>query len=103
MAPNLSVSKETEDMLNDFKPLFEAIMEKKFSNDSYVNTIIQLGIQKLFREIIPSDDEWEVIELIFKKNRKFLCSLVTEVFINSETKDNMKRKEIKTAIQKYIG
>ncbi len=44
MAPNLSVSKETEDMLNDFKPLFEAIMEKKFSNDSYVNTIIQLGI-----------------------------------------------------------
>ncbi len=30
MAPNLSVSKETEDMLNDFKPLFEAIMEKNF-------------------------------------------------------------------------
>jgi hypothetical protein len=102
MSEEVVLEDEIAQRLKDFKKIFDAIMEEELDFNDYVNVVISLGLDRMFRDAIPEGEEWRTLTAIFKEDSKYICDFVSEVYKKGEEINEEKRKRMKEVIETYI-
>lgn len=88
--------------LKNFKFIFDEIMEEETDFDKYVNTVLSEGLEKMLRDIIPEEHEWDTIKAAFDEDFKFMSNLVKDILEKGAQIGENEKKEMKDKMSVYI-
>lgn len=78
--PKVMISKEILERLRAFEKIIDYILEEKLEKESdYVELVLSLGMDKMFEDIIPKDEQGlleKTIVAMFKENPEFVVNFV---------------------------
>ena len=68
-------------MLQNLKPITEAVIEEELDLDSYVNVILWRGMRGIIEDIMPSDPQAlrESILKMYESNSEFVAWFINDV------------------------
>ena len=98
----LTMEKEVEEKLKSFHPVFEAVMGEKATWESYVNTVLMIGLDSMVRDAIPEGQEFRTIQAAFTKDYKFMCDLIAAIWRVGKDLSEDEKKAIRDRISQYI-
>lgn len=87
----IELNGELYNKLINFKKIFDVVVEKKLDFDNYVNTVISIGLDKMLRDCIPKEQEWNTIRAMCKKDSNFVYDLIGEIWKNGNQKQIKKK------------
>lgn len=74
------ISKEILERLRAFRKIIDYILEEKLEKESeYIELVLSLGMDKMFEDIIPKDEQGlleKTIVAMFKENPEFVVNFV---------------------------
>lgn len=78
--PKVMISKEILERLRAFRKIIDYILEEKLEKESeYIELVLSLGMDKMFEDIIPKDEQGlleKTIVAMFKENPEFVVNFV---------------------------
>lgn len=78
--PKVTVSKEILERLRAFEKMIDYVLEEKLEEESdYVELVLSLGIDKMFEDLIPKDEQdllRKTIVAMFNENPEFVVNFV---------------------------
>jgi hypothetical protein len=98
----VALEKDVEEKLKSFQQVFEAVMGEKATFETYVNTVIMVGLDAMIRDAIPEGQEFRTIQAAFTKDYRFMCDLLTAVWRVGKDLSDEQKKEIRDRIGQYI-
>lgn len=100
--PKVMISKQTLERLRAFKKIIDYIIEEKLEKESdYVELVLALGMDKMFEDIIPKDEQDLLVKTIvemFKENPEFVANFVVNTLERGEQiqkEEELYKKHIK--------
>jgi hypothetical protein len=98
----IDLEKDVEEKLKQFQKVFEAVMGEKTTFESYVNTVVMVGLDEMIRDAIPEGQEFRTIQAAFTKDYKFMCDLLTAIWRVGKDLSEDEKKAIRDRIGQYI-
>lgn len=86
------ISKETLERLRAFKKIIDYILEDKLEREEdYVELVLSLGMDKMFEDLLPKDEEClqKTMIAMFNENPEF----VVDFFVNTLKRGEQIQKE----------
>ena len=78
--PKVMVSKEILERLRAFEKMIDYVLEEKLEEESdYVELVLSLGMDKMFEDLIPKDEQdllRKTIVAMFNENPEFVVNFV---------------------------
>lgn len=100
--PKIMISKELLERLRAFKKVIDYVLEEKLENESdYVELVLSLGMDKMFEDLIPKDEQGllpKTIVAMFKENPEFVVNFVVNTMMRGEQikkEEDIYKKHIK--------
>ena len=91
--PKVMISKEILERLRAFEKIIDYILEEKLEKESdYVELVLSLGMDKMFEDLLPKDEQGllpKTIIAMFKENSEFVVNFV----VNTMKRGKQIRKE----------
>ena len=103
MSRTLKIDEENRKRLESFKKIYDQIINEEQDFDHYVNVVIDIGLDKMRRDVIPEGQEWTTIELAFNKDFDFMCSLISDIWKGGKELPNEHKEAVKEKISRYIS
>jgi len=90
----IDIKEDDYTQLKHFKKIFDSIIEEESKFEDYIHVIISAGLNSMFRDIIPQDQEtlWNTIMALNKKNPEFFSKFIMEMILRGENKEKLKEK-----------
>jgi len=101
--PKVMISRELLERLRAFQKVVDYVLEEKLENESaYVELVLSLGMDKMFEDLLPKDEQGllqKTIIAMFQENPEFVTNFVVNTLKRGA--EVQKEKEIfKKHIQK---
>ena len=100
--PQVKMSKETLDKLRAFEKIIDYVLEEKLEKESdYVELVLSLGMDKMFEDLIPKDEQdllRKTIVAMFNENPEFVANFVIKTLKRGEQiqkEEELYKKHIK--------
>ncbi len=103
MTNELVLDDELLSKLQNFKKIYDIIVEEEQDFQLFVNTVTSIGLDKMTRDMIPEGQEWNIIEAAFNNNHEFMCDLVAEIWKSGQDVTEEQKSQAKEEIAKYIS
>ena len=86
--PKVMISKEILERLRAFKKIINLTLEDKLEKEEdYVELVLSLGMDKMFEDLLPEDEErllQNTIIAMFKENPEFVVNFVVNTLKRGE-------------------
>jgi DUF1009 family protein len=86
--PKVKISKEILERLRAFEKIIDYVLEEKLEKESdYVELVLSLGMDKMFEDLIPKDEQGllqKTIVAMFKENPEFVVNFVVNTLKRGE-------------------
>lgn len=86
--PKVIISKEILGRLRAFKKIIDHILDEKLEKESdYVELVLSLGMDKMFEDVLPKDEQGllpKTIIAMFKENPEFVVNFVVDTLKRGE-------------------
>lgn len=96
------LEKNVDEKLKHFKKVFDTVVEEDISYNDYVNTVVSIGLDSMLRTIIPSDQEWPILQTAFEAHYSQMCELIADLWEKDLQSVEDARERIKKDIDGYI-
>lgn len=94
---------EMYNRLMEFKGVFDAVMEEETEFNFYLNVVLQVGLEKMYRDVIPEGMEWSTLLSLFSKHGEIVCELLSEIYADSGIEEvDEERERVKETLSRYI-
>jgi len=98
----IEIDDEMKKKLMTFKKIFDDIMEENVDFDKYVSFMISQGIDKMIRDIIPPEHEWDTIKAAFEADSAFMAGLIGDILLRGAQLNKEEKQEMKDKLSIYI-
>ncbi len=98
----ISIDEEIIEKLHNFKKIFDDIMEEDTDFNKYIEIVISEGLEKMLRDIIPPEHEWDTIRAAFEEDNEFMSTLIRNILIRGAQIDDEEKKLMKEKMSAYI-
>lgn len=86
--PKITVSKENLRRLRAFEKIIDYVIEEKLQKESdYIDLVLSVGMDKMFEDIIPKDEQGllqKTIVAMFNENPEFVADFVVNTLKRGE-------------------
>jgi len=101
--PKVTISKEVLERLRAFEKIIDYVLEEKLQRESeYVELVLSVGMDKMFCDVIPKDEQsllQKTIATMFKENPEFVTNFVISILKRGEQiqkEEELYKKHIKS-------
>ena len=102
MKKKIVLGDETVKKLMSFKTVFDEIMEEETVFDDYVEVVLSEGLEKMLRDVIPEEHEWDTLRVAFEKDYKFISSVLVDILSRGAEISEEERKRMRNKMSMYI-
>ena len=102
MSDKIEIDDDNLKKLKSFKPIFEYILETKFEFNAYINSIILIGLDKMFNDVVPAGQARNTLKAAFEKNDGFMCELILEIYKKGDKISEEEKTTMKDKMARYI-
>lgn len=99
---NIKIDDEMEKKLMTFKDIFDEIMEENVDFDKYVSFMITQGLDKMIRDIIPPEHEWDTIKAAFDADSEFMAGLIRNILLKGARLNKKEKSAMRDKLSIYI-
>ena len=98
----ITLNKEVDEKLQQFKRVFDTVVEEEIDYNDYVNTVISIGMDSMLRTMIPSDQEWVILQTAFDNHHEMMCKLIADMWQKDIQSIEDTRKRVRKDMENYI-
>ena len=102
MKKKIVLGDETVKKLMSFKTVFDEIMEEETDFNDYVEVVLSEGIEKMLRDVIPEEHEWDTLRVAFEKDYKFISNVLVDILSRGAEISEEEKKRMKNKMSMYI-
>ena len=101
MELKIEIEEELMGRLEQFKRMVDVAMGDEMHMDEYLSLVLNFGMERMLRDLIPEGQEWEALKLLFAKHPKAVSDLVSAIYGSVDEEE--KKKEIEEKIKESVG
>ena len=102
MKKKIVLGDETVKKLQSFKTVFDEIMEQETDFNDYVEVVLSEGLEKMLRDVIPEEHEWDTLRVAFEKDNRFISGVIVDILSRGAEISQEERKRMRRKMSMYI-
>ena len=102
MSIKIEINDDNLKKLKSFKPIFEYILETEFEFNEYINSVISIGLDKMFNDAVPAGQARKALKVAFETNDEFMCDLILEIYQKGDEISEDEKIAMKVKMARYI-
>ena len=102
MKLTIEIDDEVMARMQEFKKIFDIIMGEDAKSDDYASLLINFGLEKMLRDVVPEGQEWLTLNSMFVSRPDAVSEFISEVLENIKKDKKEKMKEIEERMRKSV-